>query len=312
MEDGGGPRSPGATITISTSADKVGASLFYREVNLPFIEAVKDPTKICWRFGSISSAEPPPVVLEKLPVCGNCHSFSADGSVLGLDVDYANDKGSYAITPVSPEIYLDRESIITWSDYRREDGDLTFGLLSQVSPDGRYVISTVKDRSVFVPMPDLDFSQLFFPVKGILAVYDRQEKTFKALPGADDPDFVQSNPTWSPKGQYVVFAKSRAYQLKNVGEQVLLRPEDCTEFVKGGKRFLFDLYRVPFNDGRGGQAEPLAGASHNGMSNFFPRYSPDGRWIAFCKAKSFMLLQPDSELYLVPATGGRARRCRPE
>ena len=41
------------------------------------------------------------------------------------------------------------------------------------------------------------------------------------------------------------------------------------------------------------------------MSNFFPKYSPDGKWIVFCKAKSYMLLQPDSELYIVPADGRR-------
>jgi Flp pilus assembly protein TadD len=46
------------------------------------------------------------------------------------------------------------------------------------------------------------------------------------------------------------------------------------------------------------------------MSNFFPKYSPDGKWIVFCKAKSYMLLQPDSELYISPAGGGVARRLR--
>ena len=46
------------------------------------------------------------------------------------------------------------------------------------------------------------------------------------------------------------------------------------------------------------------------MSNFFARYSPDGKWIVFCKAKSYMLLQPDSELYILPARGGEARRLR--
>ena len=43
----------------------------------------------------------PPVVLEKLPVCGNCHSFSADGKTLAMDVDYANDKGAYAVTGIA-------------------------------------------------------------------------------------------------------------------------------------------------------------------------------------------------------------------
>ena len=46
------------------------------------------------------------------------------------------------------------------------------------------------------------------------------------------------------------------------------------------------------------------------MSNYFAKYSPDGKWIVFCKAKSFMLLQPDSELYIIPAEGGEPRRLR--
>jgi tetratricopeptide (TPR) repeat protein len=250
--------------------------------------------------------------LERLPVCGNCHSFSADAGVLGMDIDYANDKGSYAVTAVQEDITLDRSTIITWSDYQRNEGEVTFGLLSQVSPDGRYVVSTVKDESVFVPKPGLEFSQLFFPVKGILCVYDRRTGAFQSLPGADDPNLVQSNPTWSPDGKYIVFAATRAYSLKRVSgpRKVLLSPEDCREFLEEGKPFQFDLYRIAFHDGRGGRPEPLAGASFNGRSNFFPKYSPDGKWIVFCRAQNYMLLQPDSELYIIPAAGGEARRLR--
>jgi tetratricopeptide (TPR) repeat protein/roadblock/LC7 domain-containing protein len=299
-----------ASISISTSKDEVGAPIFYREVNLPFVEAVKDPSRIRWRFGPISSKERPPVVLEKLPVCGNCHSFSRDGATMGMDVDYANNKASYIVEPVAADMVLDKKKIITWSDYKREDQEPTFGLLSQVSPDGKYVVSTVKDRSVFVPRPDMAFSQLFFPIKGILVVYARQTKVYRALPGADDPRFVQSNPNWSPDGKYLVFARSKMHALRILGDKksALLSPKECREFLEGGKTFLYDLYRIPFNEGRGGNAEPLAGASNNGMSNYFARYSPDGKWIVFCKAKTFMLLQPDSELWIIPAAGGDARR----
>ncbi|MBC8868118.1 MAG: tetratricopeptide repeat protein [Planctomycetes bacterium] len=303
----------GASVFISTSEDEVGAPLFYREVHLPFAKAVADPAAhIKWRFGMISSKEQPPVVLEKLPVCGNCHSFSSNGTCVGMDVDYANDKGSYVICPVTEEIVLDDNKIITWSDYQREDGDATFGLLSQISPDGRYVVSTVKDFSVFVPLEDLEFSQLFFPVKGILVVYDRNTGEFHALPGADDKRFVQSNPVWSPDGKYIVFARNEAYYPKKMHKKktVLLDREDCAEFIDGGKKFKFDLYRIPFNGGQGGKPEPLAGAANDGMSNYFPKYSPDGKWIVFCKAESFMLLQPGSELYIIPAAGGEARRLR--
>jgi tetratricopeptide (TPR) repeat protein len=298
------------SVAIATSRDPVDAPIFYREVNLPFIDAVKDPTRIRWRFGAISSPAPPPIVLENLPVCGNCHSFPRDGSLLAMDVDYANSKASYVVTRVAQDMTLATSDIITWNDFRPEDTIQTFGLLSQISPDGRYVISTVKDRSVFVPKDDLCFSQLFFPLKGILAVYDRAAKAFAPLPGADDPRFVQSNPTWSPDGGTIVFARTIAYDLAAaVGkDSVLLRPEECREFISQGKPFLFDLYRIPFNGGAGGAAEPIEGASRNGMSNFFARYSPDGKWIVYCRARSYMLLQPDSELWIVPAQGGAARR----
>jgi WD40-like Beta Propeller Repeat len=299
-------------VSFQTSSDPVAAPLFYREVNLPFLEADKDPSRIRWRFGSIASPEPPPVVLEKLPVCGNCHSFDRDGTTLAMDVDYADNKGSYVIADVKEQMALTPDDIITWHDYQGQDGAVTFGLLSQISPDGRYVVSTVKDMSIFIPRPPLAFSQLFFPIKGILCIFDRQSRQFRALPGADDPAFVQSNAMWSPDGKHIVFARARAADLQHTKGQGLvgITRAECEEFIADGRPFRFDLYRIPFNDGAGGVAEPLAGASHNGMSNYFARYSPDGRWIVFCRANSYMLLQPDSELTIIPAEGGAARRLR--
>jgi len=297
-------------MSFRTSKDHVEAPLFYREVRLPFLEANKDLPGIRWRFGSISSPKPPPVMLRGLPVCGNCHSFSRDGKTLAMDVDYASKKGSYIITTVGEQTVLASKDIMTWRDERNTER--TYGLLSQISPDGRYAVSTVRDMSVFVPKKDLAFSQEFFPIKGILCVFDRETSWFRDLPGTNDPNFVQSNPTWSPDGQYIVFARAKAPDLRNTKHQgrVWLTPIESKEFITSGEPFQYDLYRVPFNGGQGGTAEPLEGASNNGMSNYFARYSPDGRWIVFCRAKSYMLLQPDSELYIIPAEGGEARRLR--
>src|SRR4029453_17798524 len=257
-----------------------------------FLTAVQDPSRIRWRYGTIDQVSGPPIVLQNLPVCGNCHSFADNGSVLGLDVDYGNDKGAYGIMPVGKHMVMSDERIITWADYKREDGELTFGLLSRGSPTGRYVISTVKDRSVFVAIPDLMISQLFFPIKGILVVYDRETQQYAALPGADDPQYVQTNAVWSHDGKELVFARTTAYRPERLEQQnsALIDEKDVPEFTVEHKPFRYDLYRIPFNDGKGGTAEPIEGASNDGMSNYFPKFSPAGKGIGVTSPKTPHLL----------------------
>jgi len=296
---------------LSTSDDAVGAPIFYRDVPLPFGHVLENLESIRWRLGDVSSYKPP-TLLTDMKVCGNCHSFTRDGKTLAMDVDYGSDKGSYVITEIERQTILAKNKVISWSDYRREDKEPTFGLLSQISPDGRYVISMVKDRSVFAAVEELFYSQRFFPVTGILVVYDRQTKEFFALPGADDRQYVQSNPVWSPDGKTILFARSKCYKLPNLKDpsSALVTREEVSEFFEGGKKFRYDIYSIAFNSGKGGQPTPLPGASENGKSNYFPRFSPDGKWIVFCQSDTFMLLRPDSTLYIMPATGGTPRRMR--
>jgi len=298
-----------ARLTISN--DPVGAPIFYRDVPLPFRHVLDNIESIRWRLGEVSSYQPP-TLLTGMKVCGNCHSFTPDGKTLAMDVDYGSDKGSYVIAEIKPQTVLARDGVISWSDYRREDKEPTFGLLAQISPNGRYVISTVKDRSVFAAVDELDYSQRFFPVAGILVVYDRQTKQFFPLPGAADPRYVQSNPVWSPDGKTILFARSDSYTLAGLKDpsSAVVEKEEVAEFFGGGKKFRYDIYRLDFNDGQGGTPAPLPGASQNGLSNYFPRFSPDGKWIVFCQSDTFMLLRPDSTLYIMPAAGGTPRKMR--
>ncbi len=97
------------SVRILTSRDPVGASIFYRDVPLMPSEtqtglikpiAQESVRLIAWRIRNL--AEPRSrLLLEGLPVCANCHSFSADGSTLGMDLDgLQNNRGLYTLAPV--------------------------------------------------------------------------------------------------------------------------------------------------------------------------------------------------------------------
>ena len=310
-------------ITLRISSEPVGAPIFYRDVPLISVPMGEHgviqplPTEavpfIAWRLMDLATGRSR-VMMEGLPTCANCHSFSHDGKWMGIDVDGPqNDKGLYALVPVRHETSIRNEYVIRWNSFSNDPAKKRFGFMSQISPDGQYLITSTEhpdarmksvDERLFNGFyRDYGFGQVFYPTRGILSWYSKATRTLLPLPGADDPDMVQTSAFWSPDGKYLVFSRAKARD----------------PFPPGGKdpeyanspdetQIQYDLYRIPFNDGKGGQAEPVRGASENGMSNNFPKVSPDGKWIVFVENKNGLLMRPDSKLYIVPFEGGTARR----
>jgi tetratricopeptide (TPR) repeat protein len=309
-----------AKISLTTSSDPVGAPIFYRDVPLMPSEGANGTVQplspaaihlIRWRLRDIRQPESR-TVLTGMPTCANCHSFSRDGKTMGIDVDGpANDKGMYALVPVQRRISIRNKDVIQWNK-DGEPGTTRVGFMSQVSPDGSYVVSTFAPSSLDVPrtyyitnFKDYRFLQVFFPTRGILEWYDRTTGKREPLPGADDPRYVQTDGVWSPDGKTIVFARAEARDPYRPGQRAALHANDPNE-----TQIQYDLYRIPFNNGRGGTPEPIVGASENGMSNNFPKVSPDGKWIVFVQCRNGQLMRPDSLLYIVPLAGGEARRLR--
>lgn len=301
-----------AQLTMRTSRDPVGAPIFYRDVPL-MPSLTKDGTikplspdaipLVKLRLRDISESKSN-VALENPFTCVNCHSFSRDGKTMGMDVDGPDgDKGAYGLAPVEQEVSFTQDRIISWNSFREKIPDhKTIGLFSQVSPDGQHVVSTVNESVFVANYRDFRFLQSFFPTGGILAVYSRQTGEMNALPGATDPSYVHTNANWSPDGRYLVFSRARSRKAYRSST----RPQRANDPAE--TQIQYDLYRIPFNNGSGGVAVPLRGASRNGKSNSFPKYSPDGKWIVYVQAENGQLLRPDSELYIIPGEGGKARR----
>ncbi|MGA7856330.1 MAG: hypothetical protein WCA11_00270 [Terracidiphilus sp.] len=315
-------------VMISTSVDPVGAPIFYRNVPLmlsPIGE--KGPITplppsalplIKWELRNIGEPESR-TVMENLPTCANCHSFSRDGKTMGIDMDGPrNDKGLYAIVPISRNVTIRNQDVIRWSSFKEHPDAIgdeptvkRFGFMAQVSPDGRYVVTSIGppetknthqdeapgfapgviNRLFSVNYRDIRFIQVFYPTRGILAWYDRLEKKMRPLPGADDPQFVQTSAFWSPDGKYLIYSRAVARDPSPPGAPKPTYANDPNE-----TQIQYDLYKIPFNAGKGGKAVPVLGASGNGMSNDFPKVSPDGRWIVFVQNKNGLLMRPDSKL----------------
>lgn len=312
-------------ITIRASRDPVGAPIFYRDVPLMPSEPEKGVIKplaqnalplIAWRLRDVSEPKSR-VLVEGLHTCANCHSFSRDGKTLGMDLDGPqNDKGMYAIAPIRPVMTIRNEDVISWNPFPDRPVEQRVGFMSQVSPDGRYVVTTINgaiggaDREIqgnyyVANFKDYRFLQVFYPTRGMLAWYNRATGKMQLLPGADDPKYVHTGATWTADGKYLVFSRAEAKDPYPADGQMAGHANDPRETP-----IRYDLYRIPFNEGKGGRAEPIPGASDNGMSNSFPKVSPDGRWIVFVQCRNGQLMRPDSQLYIIPFEGGRPRRMR--
>ena len=300
-------------MTLTTSSDPVGAPVFYRDVPLMPVKSTDGVIRplpeaslpiIAWRLKDISRPESR-VVIQDMPTCGNCHSFSADGSTLAMDIDGpGGDKGNYAIVPITKKTAVRSEHVMTWNSFTGKPKDhKTIGFMSQISPDGKHVISTVNEEIYVVNFTDHHFLQVFYPTRGILAVYSNRTKQITALPGADSLDYVQCDPVWTPDGKSIIFARAKARDAQVANSKAPLHANHPDE-----RQIQYDLVRLPFNEGRGGTPELIKGASANGVSNTFPKVSPDGKWIVFVKCRNGQLMRPDSELWIVPTEGGEARR----
>lgn len=164
---------------------------------------------------------------------------------------------------------------------------------------GRGLVRTLAGEVVSIPdIPAMYFawspdgSKLAYASQdGDIYILDIQSGANTPLPGASMPGVAETMPAWSADGSTIAFVRSEA-------------PLEWGLNVQGPS----DIYVVPAT---GDEARPLSGASGGGF-NYYPAFSPDGKWLAFTRHTTGQSSYADeaAEIYLVPATGGEARRLR--
>lgn len=106
-----------------------------------------------------------------------------------------------------------------------------------------------------------------------LILYDIEANTVQKI--ADEPDELETYPSWSPDGNYLYFCSARYhYDEEKGGDRALM---DAYRSIR------YNLYRMPYdqNTKTFGPRELVFDADTLGKSATLPRISPDGRWLVF-------------------------------
>jgi len=189
-----------------------------------------------------------------VPTCLNCHSFSRDGKTMGIDLDGPNnDKGLYALTPISRRISIENRNVVQWNTDGRV-GKTRVGFMSQVSPDGRYVVST------FAP-PSLDFPQSYYTVNfktiappGLLSHQGNSAVVIAEPPVAVCPCPAPMIRTLCrPAESGAPTASGSSSPAPSHANHVCPGSPSAARQRSNETQIQYDLYRIPFNDGRGGR-----------------------------------------------------------
>jgi len=159
------------------------------------------------------------------------------------------------------------------------------------SPDGRQLALSANQKLVtYVPV--VHETQYTSQPTSDVAIYDAETGVATLVPGASDPEVLELMPEWTPDGRRLVFC---------VGKPGV-HPTEAR----------VDMKVVDLAAGVNAKAVYVDGASHNGKSNYYARFSPDGRWMVFCQSLREYLIQPSSDLYIMRGDlsgGSRALEC---
>ena len=213
--------------------------------------------------------------------CTNCHSFPGNPALQPSDLKLA-----IAVRgQTAPRRYDRILGLYEFDTGKGKTLNINSFFMSW-DPNGKKVAVTGGQRVKVRPCITLE-TQEFYVLGADINIVDAETLAAARLPGASKPELMESFPSWSPDGKMIVFA----------------RAQEMPKEAHAWEERRFDLYKIPYSNGKGGTPVPVPGASSNEKSNFAPRYSPNGKWIVFNRADWSSLVAPTADLWIAPADG---------
>jgi hypothetical protein len=263
----------GPSLRIIIAGIPLSDRIAYRMVQPLFNAALPNAIRIF----SLDTREPDTLMaLEK--TCVGCHAYSPHAAL--FNIKKGNDRKLVTVTEEKGKLQPNHQT----------HGEFSF---LSTARSGRYALLVLNaqgklktNRSVYEPF-ELPYRS------GDVYYLDIEKGVLAPLNGASTPDFVEDMPFFSPDGKQVIFTRYRFNEPD--GE----RPIPS-----------MSLYKVAFNDGKGGEPVPIPVAASAMPFQYFPRYSPDGKWISFCsgQADRGVFARKTSDIYLLSVDGDKPVR----
>jgi Tol biopolymer transport system component len=261
-------------VAFAVSTDAADRAVVFRQIDPPF-SRFKTPNVYVRDLGEKDARV---FLKSRREYCFNCHQFSNRSGTSGkmaIQVRYLGFETKEEPTYLA--VY----------DIARKTGErviLPFKLQMTTfmswSPDGKKLAYSANQQLATLP-PIVHETQVAGESTSDIGIYDTERARTWLLPGASDPKLLEIFPNWSADGKYVVFSSAPAGLYPSLTH--------------------YRLHMVPLNGGRGGKAVPVPGTERPDKSDYFARWSPDGKWFTFARADADALLKSSSDIWIMSA-----------
>jgi hypothetical protein len=221
-----------------------------------------------------------PVVINELSDdnCMNCHSFCNNNSETML----FHVRAQHAGTILSMNGKISKVNTKT-------DSTLSAGVYPSWHPEGRYVAFSANHIvQSFHALPNKRIEVI--DTLSDLILYDAVNNKVIKEASISSSSRYETLPTWSPDGRFLYYCSAVNHSFKDY------------------KQIRYDLLRIAFDAAteKFGAIDTVIAASGKGFSVSFPRLSPDGNYLMFCRTNYgiFTIWHDDSDLCVLNLVSG--------